>query len=179
MGKQLLRVAAFVALGGIPSAWAQPSDLLTLDELVGDWKISRQFTLEVAGKMPAEFYDFRPNAEQLSFGGQMVHIAFAQAYRFHQLTGIAPPFPLDVDPSRADKDTVLKLLGPSFDYVIGVLPKITAEQMAKTFKVDWRGRSEVNGRQMMMNMFVHTAHHRAQCEVYLRVKNITPPTYTF
>jgi uncharacterized damage-inducible protein DinB len=32
---------------------------------------------------------------------------------------------------------------------------------------------------MIMNMFVHAAHHRAQCEVYLRLKGITPPVYTF
>jgi uncharacterized damage-inducible protein DinB len=26
---------------------------------------------------------------------------------------------------------------------------------------------------------VHTAHHRAQCDVYLRAKGIKPPDYTF
>ena len=71
------------------------------------------------------------------------------------------------------------MLNESFDYVIGLLAKITPEQLTKTFKVDWKGRPEVNGRQMMMNMFVHVAHHRAQCEVYLRLKNIRPPDYTF
>ena len=70
-------------------------------------------------------------------------------------------------------------MNASFDYVLGLLPKITAGQMTRTFKVDWQGRPEVNGRQMMLNMFVHTAHHRAQCEVYLRLKNIVPPRYTF
>lgn len=32
---------------------------------------------------------------------------------------------------------------------------------------------------MIMNMFVHTAYQRAQCEVYLRAKGIKPPDYTF
>jgi uncharacterized damage-inducible protein DinB len=36
-----------------------------------------------------------------------------------------------------------------------------------------------DGRAMILNMFVHTAHHRAQCEVYLRAKGIKPPDYTF
>jgi uncharacterized damage-inducible protein DinB len=64
--------------------------------------------------------------------------------------------------------------------VLAVLPTPTGEQLAKTkFKVDWEGRPEVNGRDMIMNMFVHVAHHRAQCEVYLRLKGIAPPTYTF
>ncbi len=32
---------------------------------------------------------------------------------------------------------------------------------------------------MIVNMFVHTAHHRAQCEVYMRAKGIKPPDYSF
>jgi uncharacterized damage-inducible protein DinB len=30
-----------------------------------------------------------------------------------------------------------------------------------------------------LRVFVHTAHHRAQCEVYMQVKGIKPPSYTF
>ncbi len=166
-----------IALLGLLGLAQQDRSLLTVDELIGDWKISKQFTLEVAEKMPAEFYDFKPNPEQMSFGQQMIHIAGAQAYRFAQLTGTKLPF--TEQPKTADKATALRLLNVSFDYVISLLPKITPQQMAQTFKVDWRGRPEVNGRQMMLNMFVHTAHHRAQCEVYLRLKNIQPPVYTF
>jgi uncharacterized damage-inducible protein DinB len=43
----------------------------------------------------------------------------------------------------------------------------------------WKGRTDPDGRAMVLNMFVHTPHHRAQCEVYLRVKGIKPPDYTF
>ena len=107
----------------------------------------------------------------------MVHIAVAQAYRFAQITGINSPIPLRQE--KTDKQMVPQLLNQSFDFVIAALPKIAPEQMAKRFKVDWVRRPEVNGRQMMMNMFVHVAHHRAQCEVYLRLKNIRPPDYTF
>jgi len=32
-----------------------------MSEFVQDWKISKQFTLEVANAMPAEFYNFKPN----------------------------------------------------------------------------------------------------------------------
>ena len=63
--------------------------------------------------------------------------------------------------------------------MIQVLPTITPEQWGKTLKVNWKGRPEATGRQMALNMFVHVAHHRAQAEVYLRLKNIVPPTYTF
>lgn len=169
-------LALLVLAAAVPLA---AQTLLTPEEWIGDWKISKEFTLAVAEKMPAEFYDFKPTAPQMSFGQQMIHIAASTVYRFNQLTGAEPPFSLEKRPEKYDKQTAIRYLNQAFDYVIALLPKITAEQMAKTFKVDWKGRPEVNGRQMMLNMFVHVAHHRAQAEVYLRLKNVEPPTYTF
>jgi hypothetical protein len=59
---------------------------------------------------------------------------------------------------------------------------LTDKQLSEaTFPVNFECRPgpDINGRDMIMNMFVHVAHHRAQCEVYLRLKGITPPIYTF
>jgi uncharacterized damage-inducible protein DinB len=53
--------------------------------------------------------------------------------------------------------------------------KISPDQLERSFKVDWKGRSETDGANMLINMFVHAAHHRAQCEVYLRLKGFAPP----
>jgi len=65
----------------------------------------------------------------------------------------------------------MKMLEQSFDYVIQVLPGITGEQLKQMWHVpSWKGRTETDGRAMVMNMFVHTAHQRALCEVYMRVK---------
>lgn len=145
-----------------------------------EWRISREFTLDVAKAMPAGNYGFKPSPEQMTFAGQMTHIAGSLVYRFHQMTGAEPPFPLDKPPANAGKDTSIRMLEQAYDYVLAVLPRITPEQMQKPFKVDWKGRPpEVSGRLMILNMFVHAAHHRAQAEVYLRLKGIQPPTYTF
>jgi len=167
-----MRIALLLVAAVLP----MQAQLLTMDELVNDWKVSKQFTLEVAEKMPAEFYDFKPSPEQMSFGQQMLHIAGTNIFRFEQLTGIEPHV---ARPEKADKATAILKLTESFDYVIRVLPKIRPEQLTKMYKVDWRGRPEAAGREMMLGMFVHTAHHRAQCEVYLRLKGIKPPDYMF
>ena len=152
-----------------------------MPEFIHDWEISKQFTLEVGNAMPAELYSFKPNPEEMTFGEQIVHIAGANVFRFKQLTGIKPPF--EFDPAHlppTDKTSAMKMLEQSFDYVIQVLPGITGEQLKRTWQVpSWKGRTEPDGRAMIMNMFVHTAHHRAQCEVYMRVKVIKPPDYTF
>jgi uncharacterized damage-inducible protein DinB len=74
----------------------------------------------------------------------------------------------------------LRLLNLSFGYVIDTLPEITRDQLKRTWHIpSWKGRTDPDGRAMILNMFVHTAHHRAQCDVYLRAKGIKPPDYTF
>ncbi len=155
--------------------------VLDMTEFIQDWKISRQFTLDVANAMPAEFYNFKPNQEEMSFGEQIVHIAGGNVFRFQQITGIQPPFPFD--PSKmppTDKPSAMKMLEQSFDYVMSVLPQITPEELKRTWDLPtWKARPKPDGRTMMMNMLVHTAHHRAQCEVYLRIKGIKPPDYVF
>ena len=159
---------------------AKPESVLDMAEFVRDWKISKQFTLEVAAAMPAEFYSFKPNPEEMTFGEQMVHIAGANAFRFHEITGLQPPFTFDPGKMATDKQSAIKMLDQSFDYVIRVLPAITPEQLRRTWHIpSWKGRADPDGRAMILNMFVHTAHHRAQCEVYMRVKGIKPPDYTF
>jgi uncharacterized damage-inducible protein DinB len=179
----VLRVARIAALV-VCAAFAPTSkaeSVLEIHEFVDDWKISKQFTLDVANAMPAEFYSFKPNPEEMTFGEQIVHIAGANVFRFHEITGIQPPF--DFDPDHlppTDKASAVTLLAQSFDYVISVLPGITAQQLKHTWHIpSWKGRTDPDGRAMILNMFVHTAHHRAQCEVYMRVKGIKPPSYTF
>jgi uncharacterized damage-inducible protein DinB len=168
-----------ILLAAAAGLWAADASLLPVDEFVKDWQISKQFTLEVADKMPEADYRFKATPAEMSFGGLMLHVADSSVYRFWQLSGAKPPYDLKQEGSKLSKTEIMDRLGKSFDYVIQVLPKLTPEQWDKTLKVDWKGRPEATGRQMALNMFVHVAHHRAQAEVYLRLKNIVPPTYTF
>jgi uncharacterized damage-inducible protein DinB len=177
--RRLRVLGGFLILAAAASA--QVNSVLDMQEFVRDWQISKQFTLDVANAMPAELYSFKPNPEEMTFGEQMIHIAGSNVFRFNQITGIKPPFGFDpAKPPASDKQSVLKLLDQSFDYVIEVLPKITPEQLQRTWHIpSWKGRNDPDGRAMIVNMFVHTAHHRAQCDVYLRAKGIKPPDYTF
>ena len=177
----VLSLALAASSQTISSQTMKVAVVLDMSEFVHDWQISRQFTMEVANAMPADLYAFKPNPEEMTFGEQMVHIAESNVYRFNEITGIKAPFVVDFDHrSASDKQTVLKMLEQSFDYVIEVLSQITPEQLKRTWHIpSWKGRSDPDGRAMILNMFVHTAHHRAQCEVYLRAKGIKPPDYRF
>ncbi|HEY6305101.1 MAG TPA: DinB family protein [Candidatus Angelobacter sp.] len=181
---RILAVSALLiscAAAQTPAPAAKLDSLLDMQEFVQDWKISKQFTLDVAEAMPAEFYSFKPNPDEMTFGEQMAHIAVGNVFRFNQITGIQTPFAVDLSkPPATDKTSVMRMLEQSFDYVISLLPQITPEQLKRTWHIpSWKGRTDPDGRAMIVNMLVHTAHHRAQCEVYLRVKGIKPPDYTF
>jgi uncharacterized damage-inducible protein DinB len=155
---------------------ADTSPLPTMKEWIHDWEIQRDFTLAVAEKMPAKDYQFKATPEEMEFGRMMVHIANAIAFRFAQINGDKPI--LKTDPPY-DKPEVIKFVRESFAYVIRVIPKIPEDRLAASYEVNWEGRKEANGRQIALAMFAHTAHHRAQLEVYLRLKDIEPPVYTF
>jgi DinB superfamily len=115
---------------------AKLDSVLSVSEFVHDWQVSKQFTLNVANAMPAEFYSFKPNAEEMSFGEQIIHIAGANVFRFQQISGVKPPFEFDpAHPPASDKATATKLLEQSFDYVLSVLPQITPEQLQRTWHI--------------------------------------------
>jgi DinB superfamily len=155
---------------------ADTTPLPSMPEWIHDWEIQRDFTLAVAEKMPAAGYSFQATPEEMEFGRMMVHLANAIAFRFEQISGEKTRLLFD---GPYDKPTVTKFVRDSFDYVIRVLPKIPEDKLAASYEVNWEGRKEATGRQIALAMFIHTAHHRAQLEVYLRLKGIEPPIYTF
>ena len=163
----------------IATLLAQKPTYLSIEDFSEDWKVSKQFTIAVAEKMPAEFYDFKPTADEMSFGEQMVHIAASLLLRFQSVSGERAGMK-DI-PKTPTKEVALAWLNQSFDFVLQVLPKITDEQLSGVkFAVTFPGRSgDVRGKEMIRNMFIHVAHHRAQCEVYMRLKGIVPPPYSF
>jgi uncharacterized damage-inducible protein DinB len=137
------------------------------------WQTTKEFTLAVAEAMPAEDYDFKPNPEEMSFGQLMIHIADENSRSFARAAGTGPL----AKPAATDKQTAIKFLTDSFDKCAKEFDAMTPEQLDKMV-YKWEGRP-VLAREALWWAFTHTAHHRGQAEVYLRVKNIKPPGYRF
>jgi uncharacterized damage-inducible protein DinB len=108
----------------------------------------------------------------MSFGELMSHIA-ATNYAF--CAGLEDSTAPQTLPSNdKDKDVVVKFLSNSFEYCAGVIPNLSEEQLSKVHNSP-DGR--LPGREVLLAMYVHVAHHRGQAEVYLRDKGIKPPSY--
>jgi uncharacterized damage-inducible protein DinB len=156
-----LVLPALAQEGGLPS------------QLTDHWKTSKKYVIALAEQMPAADYSFKPNPEEMSFGQQMAHIAGANAFFFAALTGQKDPIP---KPTEFDKANVLKLLNTSYDFVIASLDKLDHERMHQTLDSP---AGKMTGMELYMLAIDHTAHHRGQCIVYLRMKGIKPADYQF
>ena len=153
-----------------------PLSLLAADaptpsaEYAGHLSALGKLSVAVAQTMPAEKYGFRPHPESMNFGELMSHIATTN-YQF--CAGLkdanAPAMP-----SPTDKDGVVKFLSDSFDYCAAVIPSLTEQQLTTPHNSP-DGR--LLGREILLAMYIHVAHHRGQAEIYLRDNGIRPPSY--
>ena len=131
-----------------------------------------KLSVAVAQAMPADQYAFRPHPESMSFGALMSHIA---ATNFQFCAGLKDSDPPAIpSPSDTDKDSVVKFLSSSFDYCSTVIPNLTDEQLNQNHNSP-DGR--LLGREVLLAMYIHVAHHHGQAEIYLRDKGIRPPGY--
>jgi uncharacterized damage-inducible protein DinB len=124
----------------------------------------------VAQAMPADQYGFKPHPESMDFGQLMSHIATTNYQFCAGLKDAQPP----ALPNPSDKDSVVKFLNDSFEYCSAIIPALSAEQLGKTHNSP---DGLLPGREVLLAMYVHVAHHRGQAEIYLRNKGIRPPGY--
>jgi uncharacterized damage-inducible protein DinB len=136
-------------------------------------KTSEEFTVKVAEAMPEGDYDFKLTPDQMTFGGQITHLTQAV---LHYLAPLSTEKPAASKPASTKKADVIAFVKASFESAEADVSKLTTEDMSKTYKM---GNRPMSGMELILGMFVHTAHHRSAAEMYLRAKNITPPPYQF
>ena len=129
-----------------------------------------QLSVAVAEAMPAGKYGFRPHPESMTFGELISHIATTNYQFCAGLKDSDPP----ATPSPADKDAITKFLADSFQYCSTVVSSLTEAQLSAPHNSP-DGR--LPGRDVLLAMYIHVAHHRGQAEIYLRDNGIKPPGY--
>ena len=161
------------AIAGLNSSYAQSPGGTLIPELVKHWQSSKALSLAVAEAMPESGYTFKASDAEMSFGEQMNHIALANASYCSAALGRKSPLSKGDDNTKA---TATKNLGIAYDYCIDGLQKLSEPDLQGTVQ---RQGNSVSKFELFWGGFTHAAHHRGQAEVYLRLKNITPPSYKF
>jgi uncharacterized damage-inducible protein DinB len=156
---------------GACAVFAQNSHSLT-DVLVKHWQTSKEFTLAVVDKMPDNQFSFKATPAEMSFGEMASHIADANMSYCSAAAGAKPP----AKGTDFSKSAVVKHLTDSFDFCVAGIQKMDESAL---MKVMGEGPRQGSPFERFLGAFTHTAHHRAQLEVYLRLKDIQPPNYKF
>jgi hypothetical protein len=152
------------------------------DALIKHWKTSGDFTIAVAKLMPADSYSFKPVPDELTFGQVLIQVARANLGACAFASGAKRP---DVAPALVEeesgkqapeKDAIIQFLSSSFDFCNQAVANITPEKLDAVVGPPNR---KMTGFEWLWAYFTHTAHHRGQLEVYLRLKGIKPPDYEF
>jgi uncharacterized damage-inducible protein DinB len=106
----------------------------------------------------------------MDFGQLISHIATTNYQFCAGLKDTDPP----ALPSSTAKADVVKFLSDSFDYCSAIIPTLTAVQLDNAHNSP---DGNLPGREVLLAMYIHVAHHRGQAEIYLRDKGIRPPSY--
>jgi uncharacterized damage-inducible protein DinB len=181
MKRQLATTFAVAFLAATTPGLAQNS---VKDALAKHWKTTGEFTIAVADAMPADSYNFRPNPEEMSFGQLMAHIAMADVGACAVASGLTRP---ELPPKLAEwakssgkaevsKEAAMPFLKDTFEFCDKAVVAMTPERLDT---VEGPPARNMTGFEWLWAYFTHTAHHRGQAEVYLRLKGIKPPDYRF
>jgi DinB superfamily len=152
------------------------------DALITHWKATGEFTIAVAKLMPAADYGYKPVPEELSFGQVLIQVGVANLGACSVASGqkrpeVAPAlFAAEEGKAPADKDATLQFLSSSFEFCNQAVASMTPEKLDA---VVGSPKRKMTGFEWLWAYFTHTAHHRGQLEVYLRLKGIKPPDYVF
>jgi len=132
--------------------------------------------LEAANLMAADDYGFKPGsaAEMRSFGQLFAHVAEGQFGTCAAIKGAANPVQgkrLEREPTT--KADVIKLLSESFAFCDEVFASMTEANALEFVKI---GQGEIVRAAVMTGILAHDSEMYGIATVYLRGKNLVPPS---
>ncbi|WP_422858871.1 DinB family protein [Flagellimonas sp. S174] len=166
---KLLSAIATLLLSSCTTMTAQQS--IFKEEYLKKLENSLEYSIKVAEAMPTEDFSFQPATGVRTFGKQLVHIGEAMAYigkSAIKFDKIKPP------KNENDKAAVIAYLTAQFHSLRDAMTAKEATYFEETTSF-WAGR--MTRRNILEIVFAHTAHHRAQAIVHLRIKGKKPPEF--
>ncbi|MFK7813593.1 MAG: DinB family protein [Maribacter sp.] len=142
------------------------------------WAEATEHCLDVAKAMPEEIYNYKPTEVSKTFAEQMVHIAAASkllTQRYVQGMEVKPNTP---NASKMTKTEILALMKISFEYTTQVIITLEQEKLDETCKM-YHSENIVSRAFALFYVQDHMANHRAKANLYLRMKGVEPPEYTW
>ena len=165
----LLLLAASAAAQTTPAPTKDPVSSALRDILPG----RRKNTVAAVEAMPAEKFNYKPTADQMTFGHLVVHIAETNDLLCSKAAAV-PAATVDEAKETDSKDKLVAALKASFDFCSDALAKMDDSRLAETTEI-FPGRQ---GSRAWASMILAGtwADHYAEAAMYLRLNGVLPPT---
>jgi hypothetical protein len=139
------------------------------------WQNTVDYSLEVMGAMPEDFFAWQPTPEMLSFGKQFTHAAYWSTFLFGSLVKKEAL----TEPKAVDKGLSMTYVADAGDFCAGILEELDPGVLYQSGLREESNWADHKGMDFLLRAYMHMAHHRGQGIVYLRAKGLRPPEFRF
>jgi uncharacterized damage-inducible protein DinB len=165
----VLLLAAWAAAQTTPAQMKNPVSTALKDILPGRQKN----TVAAVEAMPADKFNYKPTADQMTFGHLVVHMAETNYLLCSKAAAV--PAPKDKEVKDTDsKDKLIAALKASFDFCSDALAKMDDSKLVET--TEGFGGKQVTRAWISLILAGTWADHYAETAMYLRLNGLLPPT---
>ncbi len=130
-------------------------------------------TVAAVEAMPADKFNYKPSADQRTFGQLVVHMAETNYLLCSKAAAVSAPKVEDAKDSDS-KDKLVAALKASFDFCSDALAKMDDSKLAET--TEGFGGKQVTRAWISLVLAGTWADHYAEAAMYLRLNGVLPPT---
>ena len=177
----IFAAAILLVLVNSVSAQNPPSDIVIVNEFVGQTEFIQGRLSQLAGAMPESTFEWRPTDGVRSVSEVYLHAAFANYICVTMSGGSVPDevgFVMDFskandwDTQTTDKAAVIEKMNQSFDILKKRIGELTQEDLDREVEVFGMTMSIRN---FIISMIAHSHEHLGQGIAYARMNDVTPP----
>jgi len=165
----LLFLAASAAAQTTPASTKNPVSAALRDILPGRQKN----TVAAVEAMPADKFNYKPTADQMTFGHLIVHMAETNDLLCSKAAAVPAPKVEEVKETDS-KDKLVAAVKASFDFCSDALAKMDDSKLAET--TEGFGGKQVTRAWISLVLSGVWADHYAEAAMYLRLNSVLPPT---
>jgi hypothetical protein len=155
------------------SVLPEESDFLPL--FARRWQNTVDYSLEVMGAMPEDYFEWQPTPEMMPFGKQFTHAAYWSTFLFGSLVKKEAL----TEPKAFDKGLSMTYFADAGDFCVGVLEELDPEILFQSGLREESNWADHKGMDFLLRAYMHMAHHRGQGVVYLRARGVQPPAFVY
>jgi len=174
--KRTLVIPALVFLAAAAAA-AQPTSAQTRNPVstaLRDTLPNRQKnTVAAVEAMPADKFNYKPSADQRTFGQLVIHMADANYFLCSKAAAVLAPKVEEVKDTDS-KDKLVAALKASFDFCSDALEKMDDSKLGEA--TEGFGGKQVTRAWISLVLAGTWADHYAEAAMYLRLNGVLPPT---